>query len=246
MAKVVCSILIVFVPFVVIRRMQTRARLNRDLLSAVQSLDSASVDRLLAAGASANVCQHDAEGSGILQRVLSAFLQKHGDPAIVLVFSRRLPEPVGRDRYYLIIRSLIEHGADSGARSAELGKPALEYAITYGTPECVRLFLARGALKRLTEEEVSICIALSDTPTCELLLLYGANANSRAKGGMTALMAAQSPDKVDLLLRHGADPYLTDSTGRDAMSWMTSGKELLDEADCAAVIQELRKHGVEH
>lgn len=234
------------VTLVVGRTRQRQVLLNHDLLSAVRRLNSIEVANLLRRGADANATEPTGLRGGIGQRLLPWLFLHRGEPAIILAFARCQKAQANNDPYASIIKSLLDYGADPRARSRESRTPVLIYACIYGSPDTVRLLLNRGALIALPEEDVAACLTISDLPVCVELLEFGANPNSRGYRGLTPLMAAQTAERVVLLLKYRADPYLVNDAGRDTMAEVVAGKQLLGAEESTEIIRELRRHGIDH
>jgi ankyrin repeat protein len=104
----------------------------------------------------------------------------------------------GRDKRLAILRLLVLKGADLEARD-RFGRTPLHVAITQGSVEDLALFLDAGADAR--------AIVLNPLPF----------PHERAEV-TTLMMAADDPDKMQLLLDHGADPAQRCGDGWDLLS----------------------------
>lgn len=225
------------------------SRLDRELVTAVHRRDGASVRLLLDEGADPNSCEAVVPPQHVIQRLVSIFRPRRGDPAIVVLFDFDHPARVGNDPYGTILKLLLDHGADPCSRSADGLRSVLSVSCMYATPESVRLLITRGALRGESEESIGKIVARSDLPIAEVLLSNGASVNSRMSGGITALMLAQTASTVRLFLKYGANPYLVDDSGRDTMAWLkleAAGRGLLDKDEYTAIVRELNRHGIYH
>jgi len=106
------------------------------------------------------------------------------------------------------------------------GWTALHLAAAFGSPEAVRLLLARGAAvdavstNAQKNQPLHAALALSRNPeTIQLLLTAGADPNARQTAGFTAIFsaaAANRRDLVELLVSHGADAGIRNDFGQSA------------------------------
>jgi ankyrin repeat protein len=110
------------------------------------------------------------------------------------------------------------------ARSAE-GFTALHLAAYYGAREAARWLIEHGAdvnavtKNSLENMPIHAAAAGRHIDICALLLEHGADVNARQHGGFTPLHTpAQHGDRtmVELFLRRGADPALTNDEGKSA------------------------------
>jgi ankyrin repeat protein len=128
------------------------------------------------------------------------------------------------------LESLLLAGGDPNGRIQ--GRPALDYAVTLGYEDKVRLLLSHGADPNLHEDPDPSNYGRFITPLItatrnderlgiiKLLLAAGANPNQRDDGGMTPLMCAATMGAkgvVDLLLASGATPTLETPEGQTAL-----------------------------
>ena len=127
-----------------------------------------------------------------------------------------------RDR----VNSLVDQDPKSIDRFAPDGFSAIGFAAFFGHLELLRLLLERNADFE-TPSRNSMCVrplhsavAHSDQvralAMAEILLEEGADANAQQEGGMSPLHEAVHNDNVelvDLLLRFGANPHLSNDEG---------------------------------
>jgi ankyrin repeat protein len=114
-----------------------------------------------------------------------------------------------REKYYEMMRLLLEHGAYPNGKSLPDQATAVMIASSNG-----------------------------DETALALLLEFGADVNLTDKQGRTPLMKAASTRKsrvVRILIENGADIFATDYTGRDALQYAREGRarsviKILEEA----------------
>jgi ankyrin repeat protein len=135
--------------------------------------------------------------------------------------------------------TLLDAGADPGARDRLNGWTPLFQAVHKGQAGAVRLLLERGVDPNLPagrQRPLAMAAADRDPAIVQLLLAHGADANARGAGGSTALSVAVSggaltdldrpllggchPVTVRALLTHDPTLRLPDSiAGREALWW---------------------------
>jgi len=234
---------------------------NRELVDAVNALDPTNVERLLNQGADPNsrldAIRTSAEGDSLIARLKSRFWPKKGNAVLLSVIVDLRTRKNVDDPHDAIFESLLNHGADPSTTDTRFGWSALKRACQFGRTKYVDELLRRGALRRSTDADVAACLAnlfadsspSLDVATTSLLLTYGANPNARFADGSTALMFSWSPEKLDLLLRHGADPYLVNNNGNDTLGYMKScalGKEagLVPASEYKRLVRYLNSRGI--
>jgi hypothetical protein len=231
-------------------RIDKQGALDERLIGAIRRADRESVFRLLAQGADPNARERISRPTGLAARIVSWLHPHGGEPAVMLAVSN-LAVTSGSDPSTAILAALLMHGADPCARDPGGKSPAIYNACMYSTEHSVTLLLSAGSLRCMTEDEIGRSIMISDVPKTSALLKFGADANARIGGDLTPLMFAQSVEKVDILLRGGADPYIKDSRGRDTMDWMRACEAgepgcMVEPAECRKLILELKRHNIEH
>ena len=140
-----------------------------------------------------------------------------------------------------VIPILLDHGADANAADDE-GYTPLQYAVQRGDVQLVRLLLSRGAefptvpAKPWQEpitlaansgslemvrfildlgyavEDAYAAALFGDITITRYLLERGMDANTATVDGYTALYFANDPDRMDVLLTHGADLNIQSNT----------------------------------
>jgi ankyrin repeat protein len=122
-----------------------------------------------------------------------------------------------------LLSSFLAAGADPNASFSHIS--ALGYATFAGQADCAKVLIHAGAdVRAATPAHIT---ALHDAAgngmvsVVQSLLAAGATIDARTEqGGWTPLMMAANSDStdadetIDLLIAHGADPCLTDSSGR--------------------------------
>jgi ankyrin repeat protein len=137
------------------------------------------------------------------------------------------------------MRTLLDGGADPGARDVANGWTPLFHAIHMGQAEAARLLLERGVDPNTPARmfrPLAMAAADRDPAIVQLLLAHGADPNARGIGGSTALTVAVSggaltdldrplfggchPATVRALLTHDPTLRLPDTiAGREALWW---------------------------
>ena len=126
-----------------------------------------------------------------------------------------------------VVESLINLGADVDAQS-DTGFTPVYYAYIMRKFDVVKCLVMRGANVRKPNNYGVTCLMLAASSSCKefckIFIQHGAEINAQCKfPDITALHRAitrkTNPDKEDivqLLIDHGADPYLTNAQGDDA------------------------------
>lgn len=137
------------------------------------------------------------------------------------------------------MKTLLDGGADPGARDVTNGWTPLFHAIHKGQAGAVRLLLDRGVSPNTPARmlrPLAMAAADRDPAIVQLLLAHGADAHARGIGGSTALSVAVSggaltdldrplfggchPATVRALLTHDPTLRLPDTiAGREALWW---------------------------
>jgi uncharacterized protein len=124
------------------------------------------------------------------------------------------------------IRSLLDDGTSPNQTDEDGATTGLHVAASSGNLQIIAILYKAGA--NINERD-----SVGSTPldhaaeqdqieAAKLLLDMKASVNDQNKNGMTALMFAAKTGDVDLVqtfLSHGANPNLSDYTGRDAAGW---------------------------
>jgi ankyrin repeat protein len=124
------------------------------------------------------------------------------------------------------IRSLLSDGYSPNQTDENGGTTGLHVAAASGNLQIIAILYKAGAninqRDNVGSTPLDYAAQSGHLEAAKLLLDIKANANNQNKNGMTALMFAAKTGDIDLvrtLLAHGADPKLTDFTGRDAAGW---------------------------
>jgi len=125
----------------------------------------------------------------------------------------------------LLADGLNRFPAQANAWSGD-GWTPLHLAAAFGTPETVKVLLAKGASidavskNAQKNQPLHASLALGRNPeTVRLLLEAGADPNARQTGGYTAIFSAAGANRRDLaelLVTHGADANLRNDFGQTA------------------------------
>ena len=149
-----------------------------------------------------------------------------------------------------VLRELLRHG-DSVKACNDLGFTALHLATLYGREDATRVLLEAGAdieAKATDQGSTPLHFAIegrtrSSGAICALLD-GGANVNARRTNGGTPLHAAcrfVSWDRVELLLRWGADETLVNQDGDTAADIVSKCEEGDTYAEGKAVYRHIRR-----
>ncbi len=187
------------------------------LVEAASKHDAATLQALLAQGASANARDETQDpATGPTALMIAAH---DGDDAAV--------------------NALLAHGADVNAAGLSVEAIAnggddtpdstpLAEALGQGHVGIAESLLNHGASvnapNSLGETPLIMAVSLGDLPAAQLLLADGANVNAKASNGKTPLMLAAEGARVDiaqLLLAKGADINAKDNDGATALTWGT-------------------------
>jgi len=134
-----------------------------------------------------------------------------------------------------ILRLLVEAGAKVNARD-RVGRTALVYAASDGSPADVKLLLDAGADPNLDSPLVSALPyryrskpGPSSDPLAKarLLIKYGADPNKRLDHKSTAIFPTVYDDQVDIfrfLVENGANLFLKDDEGLTVFDWVAHYK----------------------
>ncbi|GBG33245.1 Ankyrin repeat domain-containing protein 17 [Hondaea fermentalgiana] len=128
----------------------------------------------------------------------------------------------------LLMRGLLDRGADAALRSGSLEYTSLHSAVVGGQREAVALLLERqSALADMCDKDGNSGLALAvlrgEPALVQLLLDYGADVDVVSKASLSTLHLALQATPQDesrtaelcgLLLRHGAYPGIWDRSGR--------------------------------
>ena len=148
--------------------------------------------------------------------------------------TRALREELGKYEGHIdvgVVASLLEAGANPNGicdpqRDARIGKPFLARVVeTYGGDQRIvqlaQLLLDHGALvDTVNEKGETILWSMVDRRNhdrIDILLRYGADPNKQNTSGETPLMVARSNAVTAALLAHGADPNVRDNDGNTAL-----------------------------
>jgi ankyrin repeat protein len=120
-----------------------------------------------------------------------------------------------------LVQMLEQAGADIDTGDTSDQTPMF-FAAYAGHIEVAEYLLGRGADIGITTREgqnfwMPYQTVLASEALTQALIASGADINQRTNNGMTPLMSAAlsgTPDEVRLLLKYGADPLLTDQSGR--------------------------------
>jgi ankyrin repeat protein len=135
----------------------------------------------------------------------------------------------------LRVNALLDRDAQLANAVADDGFGPLGLACFFGHEPVARMLLAAGArVDQPSSNGMAVMPLLSaaaahSVPIARLLLEGGALVNARqggGEGGFTPLMEAAlngQVDMVELLMRHGADPFMKDDDGKSAADHAGAG-----------------------
>jgi ankyrin repeat protein len=186
------------------------------------------IDELIARGADVNAGRGPLVAAAVgghvdvLERLIAAGVDVDRNPYILYIACSHDHRP--------FVEAMINHGC---AVTAE----ALSAAVRRNRVEQLDWLLERGGnLLDRTETGQTLLFDLhADTdalPLWERLIDAGIDIDARDQNGMTALMAAEGAEVVRFLLKHGADPTITDNAGNTALDFALPGEmsELIENA----------------
>lgn len=148
--------------------------------------------------------------------------------------------------YIRSVEELLKAGASLEAKNTESGMTALHFAAFHREPVMLEFLLQRGAdpdaENNVGTTPLMMACANASFEMTKTLIAFKANINKRQHSDKheTALMQAaqryNSEDVINLLLKSGADPLLTDSFNRKAShhAAKTIVKNTLEQAEKAA------------
>ena len=163
----------------------------------------------------------------------ASYIQTRRDhPYAPGVYDRTLlaPRPIGREDYLIMLRSLLQAGADPDARW-DNGSTMLMHA----GPETAELLLSHGADVHAADSSGAMAIHRAlDPRIMTVLLAHGADPNTlyedgrgyRPIHGALTDIFGRGPALVDVLLAAGADPQLRDAENRSSLYWAGSVRML--------------------
>jgi ankyrin repeat protein len=135
----------------------------------------------------------------------------------------------------LRVNALLDRDARLANAVADDGFGPLGLACFFGHEPVARMLLAAGArVDQPSSNGMAVmplhsAAAARSVPIARLLLESGAPVNARqgqGEGGFTPLMEASlngQVDMVELLMRHGADPFMKDDDGKSAADHARAG-----------------------
>lgn len=158
---------------------------------------------------------------------LVELLQQDTNPNIRLDEKNQTPLHIsGQHGWVGAINSLALRGADTELMDGNGMTPFL-VAIAQRNWECAKLLHQKGAwagARSSTGSSALYFAAYAGIPeACSYLLELGIDANIRAHDGTTPLHSTLDLACVELLLQHGADPFIASSTDR-TVTWVFSGQ----------------------
>jgi len=200
-----------------------QARLNEELLDAVNRENAPVAIGLLRSGADPNCCA-DLEGP-VYQCFRALFFRAArpiaGDPPLLISLSCRRTARAAR--VPIEQPELVEELLSRGARATVVdryGYSPLRYAIESGKTGTVRLLLRHGADPKTDDAGNVLCDAIisrADPAIVEMLFRYGADPNRACDDSTPLGWALRKSDcpNVSILLAHKADPNKTTYFGQD-------------------------------
>ena len=131
-----------------------------------------------------------------------------------------------------ILHLLVSSGASVTAGGADGRTPLHRAAGNLWAVNNIAVLLDLGAdINAMDERGITpLMLASSIYQNVDVLIRAGANLNLQSDDGRTALMISAQfgadPRVIPLLLQHGADARLRDSTGRTALDWFDMNQRL--------------------
>ena len=122
-----------------------------------------------------------------------------------------------------VVKYLIEFGANVNSES-DTGSTPIRSACFFSHLEIVKFLVKNGGdIHRPNQDGVTCLInSVQSVAVCEYLLQSGANVNAQDQSDMSALHYAVMEKELEttkLLLRYGADPFIEDEWGTDALKF---------------------------
>ncbi len=143
-----------------------------------------------------------------------------------------------KNQHFNCVKLLLEAGAQYDITD-KTGKTAIDVCLQKPNAEIRRLVLDHILGKYLTDDDKDINKALrvasdnGDIPALKFLLAHGADINGAGpKTGKTALHQAtqkQHVAAVDFLIESGANPEITDNSGKKAIDYAKGNQALIDK-----------------
>jgi len=215
----------------VARQPRSPKALTRVLLAAIKRGDITKAEAMLSAGAEKDAALDTALDQETVHVGMVRLLLDNG-ARVNPPKAERTPLMLASYKGYVeLVKLLLAKGADVRARG-RLGfdnRTPLALAVEMDHVEVVKLLLAAGADAR---DEGLLGLAASapsltdddprrktlPRPSAEVLqLLLDRGANAKSPDGDSALLSANTADKVKLLLAHGANPNATGQYGKTAL-----------------------------
>lgn len=193
------------------------------LADAAERAEWSTLERLLAAGANADLDGAQADGMTALHwashhgssKAVTALLAAGADPQIATRYAVRPLSIACRNGDAQVVRALLSAGADANARLPG-GETPLMTAARTGSAEVVRALLDHGANPAETEANGQTALmwaaSAGSIDTVTALLEAGAALDTASHQGFTALHFAARDGReavVERLLKAGADPNRT-------------------------------------
>ena len=125
-----------------------------------------------------------------------------------------------------VVKYLIEFGANVNSES-DTGSTPLRSACLESHLDVIKFLVKNGGDIQRPNQVGGTCLinSVQSVAVCEFLLQSGANVNAQAHRGNTALHYAIDEKELEttkLLLRYGADPFIENEWGQDALSIASS------------------------
>ncbi|GHV34663.1 hypothetical protein FACS1894187_05720 [Synergistales bacterium] len=134
------------------------------------------------------------------------------------------------------IKLAIDSGADINAEDNRQRTPLMSAIANNANTEVPILLIASGADPNAKDKDgyTVLMVAAVNNPNPETTSLIlnssGADVNTKDTHGMTALMYAAlsnvNPEVISLLLDSGADPYIKNKYGKQAIDYIKKNKDL--------------------